>query len=399
MVHSYARLAILALIASLMTVAMPTANAQSNCDPAGLGISSELDRILNDAEFLQQSLPAIRAKTPVESLFGCSATTLPEDEQRRLLGLQIEVEKLDALITALKTAEPGEVSAVLEREFSDSRVMRALVKEARAESERLGEQIPGNSAVEIAKYLIAPDLVDIPDEYALAIGLVQIIAGQAGAPPVTAEGLALEVLTKKTLGGGIPGVLNPYGLAIFTGQQTWADTKKLAEALRGAAFSDLYQYLQIVLIDDKAGPVNDTGLETLLKDPAGKALIRAATGSNPPDPIQRGVGPFDYLFEDHFDEKEIKQWIRANALQIYTHINLYREAGGHYPLGLHNGLVERGQYGHELIGDVPKYSSSRWRQNVLMHHEQSRQKLEKQVEALRQKARPCTDRGQAKPSS
>ncbi len=355
------------LSASVGLVVAPVAYADE-CDPWANTAVDDLDRIVDFEDPF----------APMDDVRPVSALT-PE-EQHRLLQLRVELEKTNALIRALQNAGRGEVSSTLEDEFTRSRVIRELLHEAREESERLSEQTPGNTAVEVGKYFISPNLVEIPDEYSMAIGVLDLIGGQAGAPPVTLEGAAIEILTTKTLGSGIPGALNPYGLAIFTGTQTWDGAKKIAAAMRAAALSDLYQYTATVVLEGKTDSVNGTGLETLLKEPAGRAFLRTATGSTPPEPVQRGWGIFDYMLEDHFDEEEIQGWLEDNALQIYTYINMYREAGGHYPLAFVLNFVDRG-----FLDDA--YHPDHWRQNVTPHHERSRRQLRTQIEQLERKAR------------
>ena len=97
-------------------------------------------------------------------------------------------------------------------------------------------------------------------------------------------------------------------------------------------------------------------------------------------PLERGVGIFDGLFEDRFDEFQIQNWMKANAMEIYTYLNLYLEAGGEYPLALYSWLVDRGY--------LPEnYEQTNWRKNVLPHHQRARDELDRRIRALEEKAR------------
>jgi hypothetical protein len=159
----------------------------------------------------------------------CNKKWLTTREQRQLITLKIERQKLDSLINALRDAPRGQIPDSMASDFNGSRVVRQLLNEAKEEGERLRKKTPGKTVVVLTKYFISPTLTGadnpLPDEHALAIGILGIAADQSGALPVTAEDWAMKLLTEATLGKGIPGALNPYALALFTTTQAWDGAK------------------------------------------------------------------------------------------------------------------------------------------------------------------------------
>jgi hypothetical protein len=142
----------------------------------------------------------------------------------------------------------------------------------------------------------------------------------------------------------------------------------------------LYQMAAEMIIKGKTRPINGSSVDTLLKTESGRRLIRNATGFNPPPPNQRGFAGFDWAFTDRFNERQFRMWLELHAMDIYTYLNMYIEAGGHYPLGFFNSLVER--------GFLPaNYAQTNWRKNVLPHHFASRRTLHRRIVEIERRAR------------
>jgi predicted lipoprotein len=170
------------------------------------------------------------------------------------------------------------------------------------------------------------------------------------------------------------------GLIIFTSTQSYDAAIKVGQTMEAQAMSNLYFMAAQSVIDGETSAINGSGVDTLLKTPQGKALIRQATGGSAPLPLQRGVGIFDSLFEDRFDEFQAQNWMKANAMEIYTYLNLYMEAGGHYPLAMFKSQVD--------LGYLPeRYAQENWRKNVLPYHQRARDELDRRIRALEEKAR------------
>jgi hypothetical protein len=367
--------------------------AEPPCDPADepqTEVGRDLDRVLNDSDFLdtlmtplpqpEAELPDPFAPTPQED---CNKKGLSKEEQAELARLKLEKQSLDSLIKALRTAKKGQIPIETTKDFIGSEVWKNLMDETKGGTEEdpgLGVEFAEN----LNEIMVSGDTSSLPDEYQVLYAVVTETLGQAGVPPLTVQGVVAQVLTNIAFGAkfakSIPGAVNPFSLAIFTSMQTYDAAIKIGKTMESAAMATLYHMAAEVVIDGKTSAINGSGVDTLLKTPEGKALIRQATGRAAPIPRKRGYGIFDRLVPDRFHEVHTQAWMRANAMEIYTYLNLYMEAGGKYPLALYNDLVAR--------GFVPKkYEQTNWRKNVLPHHQRARDELDRRIRALEEKAR------------
>ena len=360
--------------------------AEPPCDPEDTpktAVARDLDRLLNDQEYLEflttefpppkAELPDPFAPTPQED---CNKKGLSGEEQAELARLKQEKQALDSLIKALREAKKGQIPIDATKDFIGSEVGQKVMEELLQDAEELRKNDP-NFAKTVQDLILTGDTSSLPEEYQVLLGVITEAAGAAGLPPLNVQGAAVSVATHLLLGAEFAPAV---GLTIFVGTQSYDGAIKVGQTQEAAAMAALYQMAAEAVVDGKTSAFNDSSVDTLLKSPEGKALIRQATGANPPLPLQRGPGILDNLFEDRFNEAQTQQWMKANAMDIYTYLNLYMEAGGEYPLALYKDLVNR--------GFLPeRYAQDNWRENVLPHHQRARAALDGRIRALEEKAR------------